>query len=225
MSAAVQYRNFYVPSVRAISELELLRGIGSLTWSGSEIKRSLESLASLLLRFEGITAFRFEPQESHHHLPLFERSVDAGTYATANAVAAVAANSFHFGQARIFFHPDLTQTTESPLRLVRFVGQQLAILLHRIELQHEKNRQLASQFAMNRLLRRRKLLHRAAAIFAEQREVSDKEALSLLVQYARRNRRKLLDIAEALLVGHDSTALARPVIRRLTAGETTFQST
>jgi AmiR/NasT family two-component response regulator len=90
------------------------------------------------------------------------------------------------------------------VRLAKFIGQQIGLLLHRIDLTRENQRHLTHLQTIERTIRRRKAIRHAAVIMARQRNISEREALSFMVAYARRNRRNLLEISEALIFGYHS---------------------
>jgi ANTAR domain len=213
MSALAQQNKLFSVSPRRLSEPELLRAISKITWNAGSKDEGVSAVATALLRVTGLTGFRFE-------------STDDQVYprAAASAVSAVSANGHTWGQIRIFFDPHATPAVESPVRLAKFVGQQIGILLHRLSLQRERDERLGRLAALDRIMRRRKVIHRAVGILAEQRSVSSAEATSLMAAYARRNRRPLLSIAESLIFGFDSLAFTRPSLRRLTSTELTSES-
>jgi AmiR/NasT family two-component response regulator len=91
------------------------------------------------------------------------------------------------------------------------MGQQAALLLNRFTLEDQCDAQLATLDRLKRRLNTRIAVHRASGILAELRGVTDKEALALLIQYARQSRRTLLSLAEAIILG--DTSFRKPFFR------------
>jgi ANTAR domain-containing protein len=223
MSALAQQHNIFSYSQRHLSEVELLRTISNITWNADHEEEALASIATAILRVPSLSAFRFEPFAGIPHLPIVETSRPRETRLSASAISNAAANGHSFGQVRIFFEAHSQNPAESPVRLAKFLGQQLGLLLHRLAMSRERQRHVANLDALARTTRRRKIIHRAAVVLAEQRSVSESQAISLMVNYARHNRQNLLNIAESLIFGYDSTAFTRPSLRRLTPTESTSQ--
>jgi hypothetical protein len=211
----------YSFSPRHISEIELLRSISRVTWTAVQEESALAAVAAATLQVPGLTGFRFEPLENLLHLPIYETSKPRLAVPSVSAVATVKANGQTYGKVRIFFDPQWHQALESPVRLAKFIGQQIGIFLHRLDLNREHEKHLSRLEAVERIIRRRKITHRAATVLSEQRNVSETEAIALMVQYARRNQKNLLQIAESLIFGYDCIAFTRPSLRRLAAHETT----
>jgi hypothetical protein len=225
MSALAQQNPLFSVSVRRISEIELLRAISNITWNADCEEQGLASIAAAVLRVPGLNGFRFEPFETFLHLPIYETSRPLSKSPSASAVSSASANGQTWGQIRIFFDPHASPALESPVRLAKFIGQQIGILLHRIALHRERAKHLSRLETLDRVIRRRKLIHRAAGILAEQRDAPEAEAISIMVRHARRNRRNLLQIAESLIFGYDTAAFNRPSLRRLGAHELTSSQT
>jgi hypothetical protein len=120
-----------------------------------------------------------------------------------------------WGELRVFFDPNFALPVESPVRLARFMGQQIALLLHRIALNWEREILLSKVERTNQMIRRRKLIYGAVKVLARQRSITERHALSEIVRYARRNRRSLLKIAESLILGYDIGTSTRPFVRRI----------
>jgi hypothetical protein len=172
------------------------------------------SISDALLRLPGFLGLRFEPVEGVANLSVFETCRLRLAVPGASARSPVSANGYFWGEIRIFFDPKTALPVESPVRLARFMGQQIAILLHRIALHGERKILLARVEQTRQVIRRRKLIYGASKILAQQRNISERDAISEIVRYARRNRRTLLDVSEALIFGHDIGASTRPVFRR-----------
>ncbi len=219
MSAVAQAQVFSLYS-RQISETELVRTIGHIAWTAKQEEAALTQIGAAILRVPGLVGFCFEPSGEIPYLPIYE-VMKPSSLTRASAIGAVVANEAKFGQVRVFFDPHVRPEVESPVRAAKFVGQQLGLLFHRLYLVRERERSAARLEALERGTRRRKIIHRAAGILSQQRDVSVRDALSLIVQYARRNRRTLVDISEALIYGWDSGTFVRPQLRRLASSEFT----
>ena len=209
MSALAQYPVLYSFSTRRISEVELLRTISHIVWSSAAEQPAVDAITAATLQVPGLSALQLEELDG------------VKPPSAASAVALITANSQTYGQVRLFFDPHMLQTLESPVRLARFIGQQLGILFHRLDLERERQKLNAAIEAVDRLTKRRKLIHRATGVLAEQRNVSEKEAVTLMVQYARKTRTNLFRIAESLIFGYDCAAFTRPSLRRVPAGQVT----
>jgi hypothetical protein len=221
MSAlALQFQSFTL-APRPFSEVELLRAISHTVWNAKSEEDALKTIAAAILRVQDLTGFRVEPTDGAPHLPLYEATIPQPNGQNAWALAPISAYGKRWGQVRIFFLPQARASSESPVRLAKFVGQQLAILLDRLEVERQNYRERARLYAFESGNRRRKAIHRAAAILAQQRGVSTLEATRILVQYARAKRKRLLPVAESLIFGFDALASGRPTLRRLAAIEPT----
>jgi hypothetical protein len=221
MSAlALQIESFSL-APRSVPEVELLRAISHISWNAVSEEDALKSIAAAILRAPDLTGFRVEPAEEAGYLPLYEATKQQPKGGIAWALAPISANGKNWGRLRVFFLPQTPSSAESPVRLAKFVGQQIAILLDRLHLERQNRRELARVQALERGIRRRKAIHRASAILSGQRNVSLAEATSILVRYARRRRIRLLPIAESLILGFDALDFTRPALRRLDAAETT----
>jgi len=219
MSAPSQTRISFARSQRPITEIELLGLIGHITWTGQGEEASFTSISNAVLRLPGFVGFRFEPAESLPNLSVFETARPRLAVPGAFARAPVSANGRVWGEIRLFFDPNASLPVESPIRLARFMGQQIALLLHRIAL-HRERRILVERVEKTRqVIRRRKLVYGAAKVLAQQRNISDREAISEIVSYARSNRRTLLAISESLILGYNAGTFTRPFFRRLATHE------
>jgi len=202
MSALSQTRISFARSQRPATEAEFLRVISKMTWNGSDEQVCFSSISDALLRLPGFLGFRFEPAESVANLAGFETSGPRLAVPGASALASVSANGYVWGQIRLFFDPTADLPVESPVRLARFMGQQMALLLHRIALNWERKSLLAKVERTNQIIRSRKLIFGATKVLARQRGISDRDALSEIVRYARSSRRSLLHVAESLTLGY-----------------------
>jgi Xaa-Pro aminopeptidase len=136
-------------------------------------------------------------------------------------MAFVEAGGRSWGRLHLYFEPRI-QTVESPLRFARFLGQQAALLLNRFALEDQYDAQLATLDRLKDRLNTRIAVHRATGILAELRGVTDKEALALLIQYARQSRRTLLSLADAIILG--DTSFRKPFFRPIQRNEYTSRT-
>jgi hypothetical protein len=218
----------FTRSQRPITEVQLLRIISNITWSGQGEEASFASISDALLRLSGFVGFRFEPAENGAGLSAFETDRPRLAVPGASARSPVSANGRVWGEIRLFFDPNASLPVESPIRLARFMGQQIALLLHRIALNNERKILLSKLEKTRQAILHRKLIHGAAKVLAQQRKISERDAISEIIRYARRNRRSLLNVSESLILGYDMRIVTRPFFRRLARHEPTtkkvFQS-
>jgi hypothetical protein len=208
MSAVAKQNALYTLTRSRISELDLLRAISQITWTAEQEEAALPAVAGVALRLPGVTGLRFEPDGAgspHLRVPLYEIAKQRSGLPVAFASSPVSASGQSYGQLRLFIDPHASLPLESPVRLAKFLGQQIGLLLHRLTVRREHQRLTGHLKTIERAIRRRKAIHRAAVILAEQRNISESEAVSFMVRYARRNRRNLLDVSEALIFGFDSS--------------------
>ncbi len=224
MSSLSQTRISFARSQRPTTEIEFVRFISKITWNGQDEQVCFNSISDALLRLPGFLGFRFEPSESVANLAGFETSGPRLAVPGACAHSPVAANGYVWGGIRVSFDPNAALPVESPVRLARFLGQQVALLLHRIALKSEQRILLLKLEKTRQAIRHRKLIYGAAKVLAQQRGLSERDAISEIIRYARRNRRTLLNVAESLILGYDIGIATRPFSRRLAAHEPTAKS-
>jgi len=220
MSASLHFHIPFALKPRLLSEIELLRLISQITWSGYDEALSLDSLATVLVRLPGLNGFRFEPVAGMPHLRAYESPNLRLAISNASSRSSVSASGINWGQMRLFFDPQAL-SPDTAARLGRFLGQQIGLLFHRIQLQRKRRELLSTLEGLHRILPRRKLILGAAEVFAKQHNISQTEAISQMVEYARRNHRSLLAISEALILGFDAAVVTRPFFRRLAVHEPT----
>lgn len=206
-------------SHRSLTEVELLRTISKITWSGVCDQSAFLAISGALLRLPGFTGFRFEPSQELSHLQIFETAVPRLAVPGGHARAAVRAGGLHWGEIRLFFDPNCPLGVESPLRLAKFLGQQIAMLLERLGLELERQFYLARLHQIGCVVRRRKLIWRAAKSLSNQNKITEKQAITEMVMYARSNRRRVLDVAESVILGCNTGSFTRPDGRRLSRRE------
>jgi hypothetical protein len=219
MTAPSLTRIPFVRSQRPTTEIELLRFISNIAWNGLDEQVCFQSISDALVRLPGFLGFRFEPSEAVANLSGFETGRPRLAVPGASAHSPVTANGYAWGEIKVFFDPNIPLPVESPVRLARFMGQQIALLLHRIALNWERRILLAKVERTSQVIRRRKLIYGAAKVLAQGRHISEREAVSEIVGYARRNKRSLLNVAESLILGYDIGTSTRPFFRRLAAQE------
>jgi Xaa-Pro aminopeptidase len=117
-----------------------------------------------------------------------------------SAVAEISAGGLTWGELRLHFHLH-TSALESPLRFAKFLGQQIGLQLDRWSLQLRAGELKAQIERLQNIVDKRKALHRAKAIVANTRQISDAEALQFMRQLSETSGRGLHDVAEALIFG------------------------
>ncbi|MBV8071831.1 MAG: ANTAR domain-containing protein [Acidobacteriaceae bacterium] len=192
------------------SESEVLRDIGRIAWSAPRIEHGLEEIASAVFRLPGMHVLELHVET----MPVFTKAAYGACRTSGSAVEAVQANGLTWGTLRIYFDPALAQV-ETPLRFTRFVAQQIALLLDRLSLLREIEMQHRRLAHLKRRLETRKAVHRAAGVLAQARDIPDADALRIIIQEARRSRRTLLHLAQALILGFEAPGFHKPVLRRL----------
>ena len=219
MTAPSLTRIPFARTQRPTTEIELLRFISNIAWNGQDEQVCFQSISDALVRLPGFLGFRFEPADDVANLPGFETAKPRLAVPGAFAHSPVSANGYVWGELKVFFDPNVALPVESPVRLARFMGQQIALLLHRIALNWERRILQARLERTSQVIRRRKLIYGAAKVLVQSRNISERQAVSEIVHYARRNRRSLLNVAESLILGYDIGTSTRPFFRRLAAHE------
>lgn len=184
---------------------DVLREIGRIAWSASTVEIAFHEIAAAVRLLGGMLQFGSETDA----MP-------------GSVIEPVCTNGVTWGTLRIHFDPALTRL-ETSSGCVRFIAQQIALLLHRLSLLDEMdalNRRLS---VLRRRLDTRKAVHRARGIVAKARGISDSEALRIMKRQARSSRRSLLQLAQSLIGGFETPAFEPPVLRRLHPGQVTTQ--
>jgi hypothetical protein len=179
---------------RQLAEVEAIRLIGKIAHQAVSEEKTIREIAAAALRVPGVSGIRFESGQ----LPPVE-SIKPGQTLSISAVADVKSQEAEFGQLRLFFDPH-SHAIESPLRFVRFLAQQAGSAFSRLALLRQLDQHAVRLNTIRRRLQRRKLVPRAAGVFAQQRGLTQSEGLATLVHYARSSRRPLLEVAEAILL-------------------------
>ncbi|HMF76608.1 MAG TPA: ANTAR domain-containing protein [Bryobacteraceae bacterium] len=215
MSALLQSQ-LSQPARYPLAEAASLRAISGLALTAEDLDSGLEGLAETALRVPGLHKIQITPTVLLPPLERLEWYASTAPVLCGSATAFVEANGRSWGRLQLYFEPRI-QTVESPLRFARFLGQQVALLLNRFMLEAQRDTQLATLDRLRRRLDMRIAVHRATGILAELRGVTDKEALALLVRYARESRRTLASLADAIILG--DTSFRKPFFRPLQRSE------
>jgi ANTAR domain len=218
MSALLQYESFYRRFDR-LTDLEATREISRIVHTATTGTEGLEALAASVLGVAGIQDMKIEDGAL---LAIFGARAWPAHAACPGAPAILAlaeANGFHWGRLRLTVDP--SARPEAARSLARFLGQQLALLLNRLDLIRQREIHLAQLRRLSQRLATRKKLHRASGLVARARGVSNHQALQILVHHARKSRRTLDRVAETVILGYEAPLGRRPTLRRLTAGELT----
>jgi hypothetical protein len=215
MSALLQPQLFE-SAHHPLAEAEALRVISRLASAAEDLDSGLEGLAGGALRVPGLHKVQITPSVAFPPLETLEWYASSSPVLCGSAMAFVEAGGRSWGRLHLYFEPRI-QTVESPLRFARFLGQQAALLLNRFALEDQCDAQLATLDRLKQRLNTRIAVHRATGILAELRGVTDKEALALLIRYARQSRRTLLSLADAIILG--DTSFRKPFFRPIQRNE------
>ena len=198
MSALVQQNSPFRLQYRHFTESDLLLSVSRIATNALNETTAIEEIASAALRLSGITGIDFQLLTGHQY-SVFLNPAKTNP-AKASAVSKVTAHGREYGQFRIYFDPHSSLPLESPVRLAKFIGQQLGLSLQRMDLQLERRKHFVRLNAFDRRIRRGKAVRRAAAVLAGQHGISHTEAVARIVDYAVKHRRPLLVIAELLII-------------------------
>jgi hypothetical protein len=204
--------------VRPLAEADALQAISRLTSAAEDLDSGLESLAESALRVPGLHKIQITPSVAFPPVETLEWYAAAPPALCGSAMAFVEAGGRSWGRIHLYFEPRI-ETVESPLRFARFLGQQAAMLLNRLSLEDQYDAHLETLDRLKKRLDTRIAVHRAVGILAELRGFSGKDALTLLTQYARRSRRTLLSLADAVILGE--TSFRKPFFRPVPRHEPT----
>jgi hypothetical protein len=212
MSAILQPKSRISP-VRPFSELEATREISRWASNAVRIDIGLDALAAAVLRVPGIHRIRIEQAPELTGLTQLDWRLHGIADPLGRAVTDISIAGRTWGQVRLFFELH-NHRVESPLRFARFIAQQIAFMLERLALAHQRDLLAAQLESLRRRLKTRKAVHRATGILTRTRGISELEAMALLRTHARQSRRSLGFIAEGVIINHADTPLNRPVLRR-----------
>ncbi len=202
------------------TEADLLCLIGRIATEANSAAGGFREIVDSALIFPGVYSLKIEGGELFR---LFGQFVSSGVVKTSHShtvSADVEANGRAWGQLALEIDsaPKLAEVAE---RFGRFIGQQLALLLNRVDLVRECGVRRTQAKRLSEKLEARKNLHRASGSVARTRGVSNQHALQLLVRHARKAKRTLNSVAETVLLGYEAPFKQRPTLRRLAPGERT----
>jgi hypothetical protein len=220
MSALLESSNLS-NSLRRIGEPEAMRTIGRLALTSADPAAGLESIAAAALRLPGLHGVQIKPSSDLAESDSFEWHASRSPAPCGSAMASIVAESRDWGRLRILFEPRIS-SVECPLRFARFLGQQTAVMLNRIDLVRRQASLLGRIERLQERLEARKLVARAAGVIAASQEISQSEALSTLLAYAREWRRTPSQIASSIVLGQN-TSFGRPHLRQLQDHELTLR--
>jgi hypothetical protein len=108
-----------------------------------------------------------------------------------------------YGQLQLFTDPSLMDP-KLAAATARFLAQQMAILLSRIELDARCEQMRKSLEATQEDLRLRKALSRAVVLIAKTRGMPEESAQKLIEEQSRRTGKSVTEIAEAILLANSN---------------------
>ncbi len=223
MSALAQRPDLHL-QIRRLNELEVSREVSRVASRATLVDEALPTFSSLVLRLKGLRAIGIEDAPAIEALTTRPLAWRDGARSTPRGavVADIAAAGRRWGTLRLQF--DLEQIKiEDPLGLVRFLGQQLGILLNRFELEREHDRLLEKVTRFRIRLATRKAFERAKGVLAHKRGITQLEAARLLVKYRRSSGRPMRIVAEAVIFDAAETKrfASRPERNRYARARTT----
>jgi hypothetical protein len=219
MSALLQSPNLF-RSLRRVSEPEAITTIGRLALSAVDAASGLESLASVALRLSSLHGVEMTLNFADGNVETFEWHDSKESAPRGSATGLIAANAREWGRLRILFEPRI-QSVECPLRFARVLAQHAALMLNRLELDAHNEARAAAVSRLQERLDTRKAVSRAAGILASTQNLSEQQAVSLLIQAARESRWTLLRLARTVILGQESEDLQPVSWPRLAADEFT----
>lgn len=202
MSAVLQSPNLF-RGLRDVSEPEAITTISRLSLTAGDAARGLEAMACTALRLAGLHGVEISLHGDTETFAWHTKATGRGS-----AAGLIAANSREWGRLRILFEPR-TKSVECPLRFARFLAQQTALMLNRLD---TMVRNEAAKAAIKRLAERldaRKAVSRAAGVLAAAADLAHEEAVLLLLRRARMWRRPVLCAARAVILGVETGHLRR----------------
>jgi ANTAR domain len=186
ISREVPFRE--VPIDRATSELDAIRQISRAVAGRNDTGEVLNLIARTLLRVSGL-----------HKLEL--RGTDTMEWGRVPAdlpIGSAVSEVVEGITLRLSF--DLNaEAVESPLKLARYVAQQIRAVLAISDLKAENSKLKELVGKLESIVARRKTLHRARALICRKHRVSQAEALLLIRRYGRSQKCSLHEIASAIV--------------------------
>jgi len=216
MSALHQPDSFYRQSKR-LTEPEALQEIGRIAHTAVSALKGLQAIAETALWIPGVHTVKVEDGALLAAFGPLAWPAGGSRSTSLTALVTVEANGRSWGRLRL-------AATEEMRSFTVFLGQQTALLLNRLDLIRRHDTLRAQAKRLSERLETRKNLHRAAGLVARARGVSDRAALQLLVNHARKSRRSLNRVAETVLLGYEAPLTRRPALRRLQPQESTRSS-
>jgi hypothetical protein len=191
-----------VPQLRPVTEVEVLQTIGQIANTATSEVTGLREMLDAMLCLPGVDGVKIEDGALLAISGQFARPQRKGHATLVN----VSANGRFWGRLRLSGDDAIESSG-------RFLGQQLALLLNRLELMRERDVRRAQAKRLSERLEARKNLHRASGLVAKTRGVPNQQALQILVRHARKTRRTLNRVAETVLLGYEAPLSRRPVSR------------
>lgn len=222
MSALLQSPNLF-RSLRRVSEQEAIATMGRLALTAQDAAGGLESLAGVALRLSGLHGVEMTIDTGHNQPQVFEWHDSKAPAPRGAATGLIVAQARDWGRLRILFEPRI-KSVECPLRFARVLAQQAALMLNRLELQACKQVATAAVRRLQERIDTRKAVSRAAGILARLNQLSDEQALLLLMYQARKSKTTLLPLARTIILGEETGHLQPIKLRRLSAQDYTSVS-
>lgn len=189
MSAAAH--NPYAFAQRPKTELEISFAISRKIARSQNMWRTVDELCQLVVQIQGIASVDLDiPGVSRQPAIPSARALATN----GSAVAEVSHGGDHWGSIKIFFDAANIEA-ESPVRLAKFLGQQIGGLFARSFLLVEVPRRKAQNAVLSERLATRKMYSRAISILVRDRGVTEAEGREFLKSSARKLRRPIAYIA------------------------------
>jgi ANTAR domain len=208
MSALAQ--PVFIPA-RHLTELEATRQIGREA-SAANDRRALAGIVATALTIRGVQAVRIEIKRE---ALAWGANLDGRPHGS--AVAEIAASGQSWGDLRLSFELH-DSSLDSPLRFAKFLAQQIAGILSRETLLHQRELLRVQIARLRDIVAKRKAIQRARAIVANSRKVTERDALILMCKLSRESKRTLHEVAEAFIFGEAKKWASRSAFRGGYAG-------
>jgi len=153
-------------ALRRVSEQEAIMTVGRLALTAADAASGLEALASVALRLSGLHGVEVRLQTAGQELvDVLEWHGSKEAAPRGAATGLIAANGREWGRMRILFEPRV-RSLECPLRFVRILGQQVALMFNRLAVVTGNQTAKAAIRRLEQRLDMRKAVTRAAGILA-----------------------------------------------------------
>ena len=192
--------------VPSFLELDATRAISREAAHAPLAAAGLAGIAQTILKIPGARSVQFRVADSPvsgelglRDLCITTHKIHSGT--RASAIASIVSDGVVWGELRIEFDIPAFEV-ETPVRFVTYVAQQIAGMLQRIYL---REKQWALEQAVSRFRRSlatRKTVHRAAGILARAYQLSERDAIAMLLQQSRDSSRPVDGIAQQIIASH-----------------------